>query len=196
VRRRLAWLGVSGALLVCGLGAAVVACGSDAALTGDEADGGFDGATTAPPNGTGGGGSGSGALDGGAADGGEDAGADGAVGDATASNPNNIVCGAHLCNADTEICCKTFNDAGCQAPGSNCQGTTAECDEAADCSGAQVCCAAALGQGSASCRNNCTGQERQLCKTNAECSNGTCYTNRCVGGTVIQSCSQLPACTQ
>jgi hypothetical protein len=196
MRHRFAWLSVSGVLVLYGLGA-VVACGSDAAL-GDEADGGVDGATPTPGNETGGGGSGSGALDGAAADGGdlEDASADGAVGDATASNPNTIVCGAHLCNADTQICCKTLNDAGCQAPGSSCQGTTAECDEAADCLGPEICCAAALGLGSATCSNNCTATQRQLCKTNAECSNGTCYTNNCVGGTVVQSCSQLPGCTQ
>jgi hypothetical protein len=41
----------------------------------------------------------------------------------------------------------------------------------------------------------------QLCKTNAECTGGTCYVNTCPtggagGNAVIEACSKIPFCTQ
>jgi hypothetical protein len=114
------------------------------------------------------------------------------------STPDKVPCGAMQCSTPTQYCCQTFNDAGCQAAASNCiGGAKITCDEKADCTGSDVCCQNGL-TGSV-CKGDCGNNGVQLCKTNAECKDGTCYSNKCgFGGNtyVVDACSKIPTCTQ
>jgi hypothetical protein len=196
--KRLAWLATSGLLVAYGLAGALGGCGNEAEIPAAGDDAGDDAASASSSSGStsSSGGSSSGDVEDAATDAAADSGDAGSTGDADVTNPNVIACGSQQCNAATQVCCQTLNDAGCQAPDAPCQGVKSACDEAADCPGAEVCCAAQLGFGGAACDTACTGQERQLCKTNAECADGPCYVNTCTGGRKVQSCSKLPGCTQ
>jgi hypothetical protein len=46
------------------------------------------------------------------------------------------------------------------------------CDDAADCPTGSICCRTAFG--TAACAKTCTGNQTQLCRTNAECKAGQC----------------------
>jgi hypothetical protein len=151
---------------------------------------GDDFETTVPPpvgddggsNGTSGGTSG---TSGGGAD---DAGIEGGASSGSASNPGKVSCGASECTLGTQICCQSFNDAGCIAQGANCSAVEVECDETADCPDGQRCCLERSGSGSgrARCQKNCNAG-RFLCKTNAECGDAACTATSCFGRT-FQTC--------
>jgi hypothetical protein len=74
-----------------------------------------------------------------------------------------------------------------------CQGAKIACEEKADCMGTQICCGGVF-SGGTTCKDNCTMNEQQVCKTGGECDGGTCYTNTCsfnMQTIVVQSCAPL-----
>jgi hypothetical protein len=213
MNRRLAWLLGSGVLVTWGLAGALGGCGSteatinDSNVDGGEAGAGTSGGTSgATSGGTSGGTSGSTGTDGGTdgssnTDGGTpEGGADGGL----SSTPNKVQCGGGTeCTTPADVCCVTQMDAGCQPAASQCQnGAKLRCDEKADCPTAGDLCCAGFSGGAASteCRTTCQMNQVQVCKTNAECTGGTCYVNTCptMGGAsiVVQACSKIPLCTQ
>jgi len=212
---RLAWLLGSGALLVCGVAGALGGCGSsDATIADTGTDGGgsgtgTSGGTSGMPGTDGGGGTdgSSGGADGGS---GTDGATDGGGGDGggQTSSPDKIPCGNGMqCTTPAEVCCVTGTglgsaDAGCQAAASPCAGGSLKCDEKADCTGGDICCAGfGGGTGGSECKTACSMMQAQLCKTNAECTGGVCYANKCPTGpggatAVVDACSKIPFCTQ
>ena len=214
MNRRLAWLLGSGVLVTWGLAGALGGCGSTAATIDDSnADGGEAGTGTsggtsgATSGGTSGGTSGSSGTDGGTdgssnTDGGTPEGGGGDAG--VTSTPNKVQCGGGTaCTTPADVCCvKQSGDAGCQPAADNCQnGAKLHCDEKADCTGTDICCAGFVGGAvSTDCKAACGGMQVQVCKTNAECTGGTCYVNTCPtpggGSIVVDACSKIPLCTQ
>jgi hypothetical protein len=126
----------------------------------------------------------------------DDAGPDAAL----ISNPGRVSCGEAECSLPAEACCATLTTTTCQAPGASCEGGGVQrCDEAADCEGGNVCCLRLdPDKPEATCEPGCIrGASRlQLCKTDAECPEGTCYVNRCAGGVVYRACAAIQGCTQ
>lgn len=111
-------------------------------------------------------------------------------------SPGAIACGSGSCNAATQTCCRTLDGgASCTATG-QCSGASVACDEKADCQGGAICCAGLGGRGAARCDAKCGRFDTQLCRTNAECGDGVCYVNSCLGGVVIQACEKLIGCQQ
>jgi len=101
--------------------------------------------------------------------------------DAGPPPPAPIQCGNSSCNAQTQVCCVTFNGQNvsetCTAQG-QCNGAALSCTSAASCPSNEVCCATLTQQQqSADCEPQCQGgfQHPQLCATTAECPSGlTC----------------------
>jgi len=67
------------------------------------------------------------------------------------ATPGLFICGASLCATATQQCCVGASSSGsvttgCQPLTTTCSGLSLQCDEPADCSGANVCCAG-LGAG-------------------------------------------------
>ena len=146
--------------------AVAVSIGCGGSTTGDTGSGVGDG---------GGGGDGGGAGDGsGATNDGSTTLTDGGGGGGTGA----IACGQTTCSAQTQDCCVT-NQGGatCGAKGS-CQGSSLSCSSSGSCGGGQVCCAAFVRDGgvggalNATCAQACSGQQAQLCATDAECPAG------------------------
>jgi hypothetical protein len=214
---RLAWLVGSGVLVAWGFAGALGGCGSsDANIADSTADGGEAGSGTSggTSGATSGGTSGNPGNDGGGGTDGSSGGTDGGKtegggGDAAlTSTPDKIPCGNGLqCTTPAEVCCVTGTgvgsaDAGCQAAAAPCAGGSLRCDEKADCTGTAICCAGfGGGTGGSECQATCNMNQAQLCKTNAECTGGTCYANKCPTGpggatVVVDACSKIPFCTQ
>jgi hypothetical protein len=95
--------------------------------------------------------------------------------------PGQIQCGTSTCDAQTQVCCVTFNgqtvNETCTAQG-QCNGAALSCTSAASCPPNEVCCATLTQtQQSSQCQNQCQGgfQHPQLCATDGECPQGqTC----------------------
>ena len=122
-----------------------------------------------------------------------------------ASDPNLITCAGAPCKVPGNYCCNTGITPSPAAQKcvpdttSACGGLRQMCDEAADCSGGQVCCvtpnAAIRIALNAECapKGSCKDPTYfpQLCKTNAECDNGQpCVPQPCLGVT-IWSCGGI-----
>ena len=134
------------------------------------------------------------------ADGSVDAGADSGI----VSDPHKLACETETCTTPNQACCN-FTDGGAActdtsslACGAN-GGTKQDCKQAADCSpdgGTAILC----------CDNGFNGPEHapdfvcgaicagpQVCRTDAECTNGqTCVTQTC-HGRVVDTCGALNA---
>jgi hypothetical protein len=118
---------------------------------------------------------------------------------AVVSNPGQVSCGEAECSLPAEACCATLTTTTCQAPGASCEGGVQRCDEAADCESGDVCCLRLdPDKPEATCEAGCIrGSSRlQICKTDAECAEGTCYVNRCAGGVIYRACTAIQGCTQ
>jgi hypothetical protein len=81
-------------------------------------------------------------------------------------------------------------------PGCNSQH---ECDTASDCDDGDICCYDFSSfPASTRCRNDCSGgggTRLQACRTQDECSSGTCSVHACVGQPAIESCQpRAPEC--
>jgi hypothetical protein len=93
--------------------------------------------------------------------------------------PAPIQCGTASCNAQTQVCCVTFNGQNVTetcTPQGQCSGASLSCTSAASCTNGEVCCATlSQQQQSAQCQTKCQGgfQNPQLCATSAECPQGT-----------------------
>jgi len=122
---------------------------------------------------------------------------DGALsGDAAAAPDGAVACGAATCSVATQTCCVQDAGASCIQNGATCPGAVAilRCEKAADCSGQNVCCFEANGNGAivASCRQDCNGGDRvQACKTQAECQGGTCTVHACTFGGSVETCQPI-----
>jgi hypothetical protein len=117
---------------------------------------------------------------------------------APVSTPGFVACGDTSCNLSSEVCCSMTPPATarCQAGTTCLSGGTIACDEAADCLPDQVCCVADVGAGvmHAACDFDCTGSFAQACKTDRECSFGTCRTWNCGGP--FNACGPPPSFCQ
>jgi len=134
-----------------------------------------------------------------------DAGADGAklvdAGPAV-SDPGNVTCSGASCGVPANYCCD-MGDAGQSCvPGttSSCAGLRRSCDEAADCTGQDVCCVNPSQAMALFYSTTCMPPSYcdpfispQICKTDAECANNQpCVAQMC-NGYLIRSCGPLPA---
>jgi hypothetical protein len=198
--KRIIWLtGMSG-LVAWGLAGAIAGCGGgDATIPPGEDASSPEGSTPSPSTpGTDSGAPGDAAQPG-SDGGGGDAGASDSS--ATTSNPNKISCGAAECNVQNQLCCRSLlidggSSLACiDSNNGNCAGSELECDEKADCTGGDICCTNQGGFGSR-CDNGCSGQNVQLCKTNAECpgDGGACKSFTCAGGRTVQACEAPVGC--
>ncbi len=120
---------------------------------------------------------------------------------APAPGAGKIGCGSVPCSiAMMEYCCLQGGDGGpsetCQTTGGACTGGRIECDEPADCLSMQVCCfEPAQPWVQSSCHVDCTGgggTRVQACRTQSDCTTGTCQVRACTGGFSIQSCAPIP----
>lgn len=114
-----------------------------------------------------------------------------------ASDPGNVQCNGAPCAVADHFCCDQKNAPSCMKrplPGT-CAGPQRECDEAADCTGGNVCCippnqAVTLAY-FATCAKSCGINDPfsyQLCKSDSECENGKpCIGQPCLG-TLIYNC--------
>jgi hypothetical protein len=122
--------------------------------------------------------------------------------EAPVSNPDQITCGNQECSGDAGACCATAapGDAGatfvCQDEGATCAGAKIVCDESADCAGAEVCCMSVSGGPlSSACKESCSAQDVQLCKTDDDCGvDGSCDAYRCPHGRRVFACSKPASC--
>ncbi len=99
------------------------------------------------------------------------------------TNPNQVYCGdtaGQLCAAG-DVCCGAWSGSWSYACSSSSCGlgqNSFTCNEKADCSGGNVCCATYAPLSSnlngSSCRSSCRSWQVQLCMTDAECGSGTC----------------------
>lgn len=183
-----------------GAATSLVDCGgsTDAGASGGD-DGSADG--TSAGDGAGGGGTGDDAGGGGGGGGGGEGGGGGGGGEggAQASNPGKVACGATSCDvtdAGAQFCCLGRDGGACEQAGTQCFGLRERCDEAADCPTGAVCCYEFGPTGlEARCRAGGCGQGVQACRTQAECTSGTCAVHTCGrdGGLgTIESCSGAP----
>jgi hypothetical protein len=120
-------------------------------------------------------------------------------GGAQCSDPGMVPCGSTSCTTSMTYCCVVNQgDAGpqetCVPPNGSCASTAARisCNEAADCTGSNVCCASfpMLGvQGVTSCMASCSAQQNvQICRSDAECgTNDAGVARKCV----LQTCGSL-----
>lgn len=130
--------------------------------------------------------------------GGGDAATDGPVDGGVISAPGNVSCGAASCVIPAS-CCAQPADGGlsCQNGGGCAGGLQRECDEAADCPGAQVCCYENTANGlTSSCHADCGGgggTRTQACRLASECLSGTCAVHACSdGGTAsVETCAPI-----
>jgi hypothetical protein len=191
--KRIAFLFGGVSLFAWGLSGALAGCGTDDTPVNDTAgdggtstsSGGSSGATSSSGGSSSGASSSGGSSSGSTGDGGgNDGGADGG------STPNKIACGAAECTSPAQVCCRSFQDAGCINAADNCTGLKVECDEKADCTGGNVCCYGAFG--AHSCDTDCNGFGNfQICKTSTECADaGTCKEWSCPGNFKVQACEK------
>jgi hypothetical protein len=117
-------------------------------------------------------------------------------------NPLVVTCGTSTtptCDvAGGQQCCSgpgvPYHGA-CYDAGATCPSDTAAvlCNETADCSPGQVCCASLFaGDGgyiSAQCAASCPAPGMQLCRTNGECSGDKCVVQTCSDGLTYEMCS-------
>jgi hypothetical protein len=123
---------------------------------------------------------------------------------ADAASPGEIVCGAALCDAKLgQFCCVRSNgNESCETSGNACAnagGVARECDKAADCTGGGVCCYDfSASPPATSCRGDCNGgggTRVQACRTQGECTGGTCAVHACIDGGSIETCAAFaPEC--
>jgi hypothetical protein len=107
-------------------------------------------------------------------------------------DPGNVECGSAQCAVPQNECCLgTGNSASCLAPSASCAGNEQACDEKSDCPDGQICCLKVTdinGDFKISCQTGTTCPtgglaSAQICKTNAECSTGSCSLYSCQGNT-------------
>ena len=113
-----------------------------------------------------------------------------------ASDPSTVRCRAatNCLLAEGDVCCTPMPDGGTPSPwrcwdSSTCvAGTGMACDETADCSGTDKCCASSTSATTSSCQPTCSGI--QLCMTDAECGSGkSCAPFTHVSGAILGSCT-------
>jgi hypothetical protein len=113
------------------------------------------------------------------------------------SDPGSVSCNGMTCAAINHFCCDQMGVESCMSkpkPGT-CAGSQRECDEKADCIGANVCCIPPnqniLLAYNTMCAANCGMNDPfsfQVCKTSAECQNGmACIGQPCLGK-IIYTC--------
>jgi hypothetical protein len=104
------------------------------------------------------------------------------------SDKGHVLCGADLCSLPLEDCCEQPDGSTCQSATASCTGgAVAKCDEAANCLLGQVCCVTDQGATGVTteCRQNCTGNGPQSCRTDQECGGaGPCEAWMCAGSLV------------
>ncbi len=136
-----------------------------------------------------------------------DAASDAPKADATtgsSSDPGVVTCNGSPCDTATSYCCDETtvppNGQRCVSNSvSSCGGLRRRCDEAADCTGGQVCCippnaAMRVAYTTVCSKGPCTDDvlNYQVCKTSAECTNGQpCVTQQCAGYE-MRTCGSLP----
>lgn len=178
----------------CGAAALMAGCGSDdAAVIPDGADASeaSSSSSSGAASGSSSGGS-STSSSGGTTDGGAPDAlgppTDGAAGGGDATpNPTKVTCGASECTTPTQVCCRTFNDAGCIAANDTCNGIKNGCDEKADCQGNEICCASF--NTTTTCATSCGGGY-QICKSGSECDGGTCKEWSCPANQKVRACEK------
>jgi hypothetical protein len=121
--------------------------------------------------------------------------------DAGSPTPNAVSCGNATCTPATQVCCTTQQGAQtCEPLAGGCPAQTVPqtCDDRSDCKAGEVCCIGTKGTGGpggfgnpvVECKANSCGTIQgfavpQLCKTNAECTQGlTCVSEPCSGRTI------------
>jgi hypothetical protein len=104
---------------------------------------------------------------------------------------------AGTCSYPTDVCCSDYTQSSCTPPPACGAKFAWSCAGSADCSSGEICCVAvqnAGGQGTASCQPSSTCPSSllsaQLCKTNADCTNGSaCIMYDCAGVFFPQACA-------
>lgn len=179
-------------LVGSGTAALIAGCGSDDAISvADQPDAAATSSSSSSGTASGSSsGSTSSSSSGGTTDGAADAAADAPIdppggGDA-ATNPTKVTCGATECTTPTQVCCRTFSDAGCIAANDTCNGVKTGCDEKADCQGNEICCATFA---SSACAASCGGGY-QICKASSECDGGTCKEWSCPANQKVRACER------
>jgi hypothetical protein len=122
----------------------------------------------------------------------------------TPCDPGSVACPTAPCAVPANECCVTGTTASsseCVATSAPCSGSKVECDEAADCSGGKVCCLNVTSIISETFDITCQAApcpsgiaNGQICKTNAECSTGSCSVYMCVGQTLEACASPNASC--
>ncbi len=110
------------------------------------------------------------------------------------SDPGTVNCGPTNCPVPAQLCCFLAGDGGTMCENTAgiepCMiGDPHRCDEAADCPAGSICCGGVKGTGIATIcvpdAGTCPSMEAQVCKTNAECTNGmSCAAIVCKGETL------------
>jgi hypothetical protein len=109
-----------------------------------------------------------------------------------------IACGATTCATASQFCCAMLDGgASCQANEGACValgGVQRQCEKTADCPANNVCCyeftsiPATTGCHANDC-NGGGGMRVEACRSQSDCTTGTCSTHTCVAGGSIQSCA-------
>ncbi len=118
-------------------------------------------------------------------------------------DPGVVACGSQSCSTTgqtAQFCC--LNDAGatCNSKESDCKADSIEayCDEAADCTGSDICCGK-LSATDQKLKIQCTAESNckqdqftyQVCKTDAECTNDAgCKVQNCAGA-IVHTCGGI-----
>lgn len=202
--KRLTWIIGGVSLFAWGVSGAAAGCGGDDAMTpsvdpdggsASTSSGGSSG-TTSSSGASSGTTSSSGSTSSNGGTGGD--GGDGGDGGAGQSNPGKVTCGATECTVPAQFCCRGSGDAGCVDASAFCIGADIECDEKADCPGAEICC---RGGNSGSQRCNATAAECTdpgeaiACKSNSDCPDaGTCTEWSCANNVKVRTCTMPPGC--
>jgi hypothetical protein len=139
-------------------------------------------------------------------DGGPGPAADGGpIGDSAAPDgpvPDRIACGATTCSTSGQFCCAQLDGgASCQSSEQACMaliGVQRQCEKTADCPANNVCCYEFSSiPATTSCHaNDCNGgngMRVEACRSQSDCTTGTCATRTCVAGGSIQSCAAFGA---
>jgi hypothetical protein len=122
---------------------------------------------------------------------GDGAGADGPV-------AGRIACGAATCATSAQFCCAQLDGgASCQSSEPACAalaGVQRQCEKTADCPANNVCCYEFSSiPATTSCHaNDCNGgngMRVEACRSQSDCTTGTCATRTCLAGGSIQSCA-------
>ncbi len=122
-----------------------------------------------------------------------------------ACTPGSVACGTSSCTTPSDVCCATTFTSGApsagtctpSATGCGLGATEVACDEASDCASGVCCTMPTINtSGTATCQATCGLNYYQICRSNTECSSGTCIRQSCALGTyTVEACALQAGCT-